>query len=109
MRMSDWSSDVCSSDLERALVAPREDILHRAEIARLDVDRAGLFARLCLGHPDRTDRRMAEHRARHVDIIDDSRPAAEDAVGKGLPFADRDGGKLDAIGDVADRVDARHR
>src|SRR3546814_17900477 len=32
MRISDWSSDVCSSDLLRPLLAPIEDDMHRGAI-----------------------------------------------------------------------------
>ncbi len=52
---------------------------------------------------------MAEHRARNIAIVDHRRLFAVEGVRKGLPLADRHGRKLDAVGDVADREDARHR
>ena len=72
----------------------------------IGLDGAELVARLALGHADAGDRRMAEHRARDVGIIDPGRLVAEHGVGEGLALADRDRGQLDAVGDVADRVDA---
>ena len=42
-------------------------------------------------------------------MIDLNRALAEHRVGKGVAFADRDRRQVDAVGDVADRVDVRHR
>src|SRR3546814_20071150 len=79
MRISDWSSDVCSSDLdadhhvglrmddqlvERALVAVGEHILHRPEVGGVDLDLTELAARLGLGHAHARHRRMAEYGGR---------------------------------------------
>src|SRR3546814_7194898 len=62
MRISDWSSDVCSSDLERGLAPPRIETFdpvpqfgkrHDAQVKLLFVDRgepvhhAGIGTRLC--------------------------------------------------------------
>ncbi len=48
---------------------------------------------------------MAEHGRGDAAIVDGRRLVAEHGVGERLPLADRDGGQLDAVGDVADGVD----
>src|SRR3546814_10897121 len=81
MRISDWSSDVCSSDLERAgLRADADDVAiadlaDRAAAERLgaDVDRAGHLAR-CARPPAIGDQRHAksavlEHAARRGERV----------------------------------------
>ena len=95
--------------VQRPFVAAGEDIFHRPEIAGVDAHCAQLVACLCLGHPDRADRGMAEHRARDIGIVDGRRLAAENAVGERLPLADRHRRQLDTIGHIADGIDARHR
>ena len=44
-----------------------------------------------------------------VDVIDLHRTLAEHGVGEGMALADRDRRQIDAMGDVADRIDVRHR
>src|SRR3546814_12906564 len=81
MRISDWSSDVCSSDLERAgLRADADDVAiadlaDRAAAERLgaDVDRAGHLAR-CARHPAIGDQSHAksavlEHAERRGELV----------------------------------------
>ena len=61
-------------------------------------------------HPHGADRRLAEHRRRHVHVVDRRRLAAEERRARGdMPLVDRDRRQVDAVGHVADRVDARHR
>src|SRR3546814_3752197 len=51
MRISDWSSDVCSSDLEGRRLRQPGDLDHLPSQLRLDaLDRAG--GRRCTGHHD---------------------------------------------------------
>src|SRR3546814_3360382 len=42
MRISDWSSDVCSSDLKRAVASIREDMGHVVVAGAIEVDLGGL-------------------------------------------------------------------
>src|SRR3546814_11616929 len=47
MRISDWSSDVCSSDLQRALRALEQDAAAGAAcLVKLEPDRRGIFENL---------------------------------------------------------------
>src|SRR3546814_3658799 len=73
MRISDWSSDVCSSDLVEAVVAPAHAHLDRhRHLHRLDAgldQRRGEFQ---VAHQRRTGvaiRHLA-HRTAHVDVDD---------------------------------------
>src|SRR3546814_7513623 len=59
MRISDWSSDVCSSDLERFMASPRN--LYEQFGQRVPVDLATLRpARWCVGRLDRDTRAEAD-------------------------------------------------
>ena len=67
-------------------------------------------ARLGFGEADDADLGLGEHRGRHFGVIDlDVGLLAEHGVGEGVAFADRDRRERDAVGDVADRIDVRHR
>ena len=66
-------------------------------------------AGLRLGQADHADLGLGEHRGRHVRVVDLRRLAAEHGVGEGMAFADRNRRQSDAVGDVADRIDVRHR
>ena len=90
---------------QHAGVAAGQRRLHRPERRLVDVDRGELRARLGLGQADDADLRLGEHRGRHVGVIDLRRALAEHGVGEGMALADRDRRQVDAIGDVADRVD----
>ena len=70
---------------------------------------AKLRPRLRLGQADDADLGLGEHRGRHVGVVDRGRLAAEHGVGEGMALADRDRRQVDAVGDVADRVDVRRR
>ena len=82
--------------------------LDRAEIGLVDIDMGELRAGFLLGQPDRADFGLREHRGRDRRMIDLHGALAEHGVGKGVALADRDGGQVDAVGDVADGVDVRH-
>src|SRR3546814_6207212 len=62
MRISDWSSDVCSSDLGRGTIDPgvhdREDAPHAGELHRPQLARSErwAFARACVFHGGREGR-----------------------------------------------------
>ncbi len=53
------------------------------------------------------DFRRGEHRGRHTFAIDKNRPVAEDAIGEGMAFANRDRRQIDAVGEVAGGVNGR--
>src|SRR3546814_15172836 len=97
MRISDWSSDVCSSDLH---------ILHRPEVGGVDLDLTELVARLGLGHAHARHRRMAEYGGRDEAIIDPAGIIAQHSVGKSMALADRDRPPLNPFGVVATIIDA---
>ena len=59
--------------------------------------------------PDGTDFRLREYGARDVGVINPDLTLAEHRVGKGVALADRNRGQIEAMGDVADRIDAVHR
>src|SRR3546814_7637232 len=64
MRISDWSSDVCSSDLLHQQGGGRDALAHRAAGRRAD--------------PRDVGRHLSRRRASHVtDALEGSRPAAE--------------------------------
>ncbi|ABA48398.1 hypothetical protein BURPS1710b_0499 [Burkholderia pseudomallei 1710b] len=94
---------------ERLFVAAGQRVPQRAERRLVDVERAELGARLRLGEPDRRDLRLAEHRGRNVAMIGGDPLAAEQVRREQHAVARRDGRQLRARGDVADRVDRRHR
>ena len=66
-------------------------------------------SRLRFGEPDGADFRLREHRGRNVGVVDHRRPVAEHGVGEGVPLADRHRRQIDAMGDIAHRIDMRHR
>ncbi len=70
---------------------------------------AELRARLGLGETDGADLRLREHRGRDVGVIHLHLALAEHGVGEGMALADRDRRQVEAMGDVADRVDAVDR
>ena len=94
---------------EGAHVAGGERHLQRAERGLVHVDFRQPLAGLCLGQADRADLRLGEHGGRDIGMVDRSRLVAEHGVGEGVPLADRDRREVDTVGDVADRVDVRHR
>ena len=93
----------------RALLAAGERVLHRPEARAIDVDRADLDARLGLGQADRRDRRLAEDGGRHVGRVELRRIVVEQRLGQGPRLGDRHRRQVQAVGDVADRVDRRDR
>src|SRR4051794_22906325 len=70
---------------------------------------AELRAGFRLGQADGADLRLREHGGRDVGVIDLHLALAEHAVGERMALADRDRRQVEAMGDVADRVDAVDR
>src|SRR3546814_1399539 len=71
MRISDWSSDVCSSDLRHHSLARRTDPLRSRPVRRADESVARAFVRLVvqpLRAAGRVSRRHHEPAAAHRDI-----------------------------------------
>ncbi len=92
--------------VQAAFVAARQDVFHRTEIGMIDLDRAKSVARFAFGHADRSDRRMAEHRAGHAGMINRVRfNPAEHRIRKRLPFANGDRGELHAVSHIAHGID----
>ena len=83
--------------------------LDRAEIGLVDIDMAELRARLRFGQADGADFGLREHRGRNGGVVDLNRALAEHGVGEGMALADRDRRQIDAMGDVADRIDVVDR
>jgi hypothetical protein len=61
-----------------------------------------------LGEANARSGRLAEHRRRDQVVMDRRRSIAEQRVGDGVAFADRDGCQRHAAGRVADCIDVRH-
>src|SRR3546814_12202397 len=84
MRISDWSSDVCSSDLVRAAVDGDLDAAHRPMLpekaAGLSADHHR-HAAILQGLEELRDQRIAEHEARAPRMADAVR-SEERRVGK---------------------------
>ncbi len=91
--------------VERALIAAGKDILHRPEITGVGLYLPQLVARFPLGHPDTRNRRMRKDRVGDAVMVNRPGRIAELRVGESMALADRDGGQLDAVGDVADGED----
>src|SRR5690606_7443570 len=92
--------------VQAALVTPGKDMLHRPEVRRVDLHYPQRVFRLAFGQTDAAQRRVAEDRAGNAGVIDCCRLVAENGVGESLPLADRHRSQLNAVGYVADRVDA---
>ena len=92
---------------DRMFAPARQRRLHRAEARAIDVDDVVALARLGLRQADGADFGRREHRARHVLMVDGDRLAAEHVIGEGMALADRHRRQIDAVGDVADRVNRR--
>ena len=93
--------------VQRAFVAAREHIAHRAEIARVHADGAialraspSVIPTDAIGGCENTAVGMHWHNQQPSGLV------AEHGVGKRLPLADRHRGQLDAVGDIAHRIDA---
>ena len=93
--------------VKRAFITASEDIFHRPKVRFINVDRAKLSARLIFGQADACDWRIGKHCSRDCTIIDRARVAAEDAVGKGMAFADGNWGQLHPVCYVSNRINAR--
>src|SRR3546814_5697668 len=79
MRISDWSSDVCSSDLVHEapdVLVGRHVVVHGGEHRPGGVDQVGRLS-LSLGHPDADGLHRARVGWRR------SRPSARDVAGEG--------------------------
>lgn len=83
-------------------------VIQRPEIGLVDVDVGMLRPRLGLIQPNGADLGLREHRRRNVGVIDPRRPVAEHSIGERMALADGDGGQIDAVRDIAHRVDVRH-
>ena len=94
---------------QHAGVAAGHRRLDRAEIGLVDVDVAELRARFGFGQADGADFGLREHRGRDGGVIDLDRALAEHGVGEGMALADRHRRQVDAMGDVADRIDVVDR
>ena len=93
---------------QRLQLRPGEQRPHGAERRGIDLDVAAL-GRFLFGQADaRQFVRAGIDRARDQAVIDVARMVAEDRVGEGVPLADRDGGQVHAVGDVAHGKDRRH-
>ena len=90
-------------------VTARHRRLHRLEIGLVDVDVTELRARLAFRQSHGADLGLREHRGRNVGVVDLNRALAEHRIRERMTLADRDRRQVDAMGDVADRVDVRHR
>src|SRR3546814_7050610 len=88
MRSSDWSSDVCSSDLERHLDLGRAAIIGiavRTAVPIDDISRPGIYRAADIGH--RLDREAAvvggpgrnlfrREEREHIDVVAERKPVA---------------------------------
>ena len=80
----------------------------RLELGAVDADLGEAGARVGLRETDRADVRMREHRRRDVQVVDPPLGAAEQVVDQRHRLGERNRRQLDAIDDVADRIDPRH-
>src|ERR1700732_97855 len=70
---------------------------------------AELRARLRFRQSHHADLRLGKHRGRNVGVVDLNRTLAEYCIRKGVALADRDRRQVNAMGDIPDRVNVRHR
>src|SRR3546814_2171728 len=102
MRISDWSSDVCSSDLVRAAVDGDLDAAHRPMLpekaAGLSADHHR-HAAILQGLEELRDQRIAEHEARAPRMAD-----AVCQVARAQPQADRKSTSLKSSQSCASRM-----
>src|SRR3546814_15960947 len=115
MRISDWSSDVCSSDLARRARHQRVfrhygagHILERFGGARFDV-RGGLFDAQALERRQPADRRFGAEAACGTDVVDEAVRALDLLDLRILPVEDEAGDvdatrAIDTVGAQADLV-----
>ena len=79
--------------------------LQRAERRLVDINDSELRPRLRLGEAHGADLGLREHGGRNIDVIDLDRPLAENRIGESVALTDRYRRQIEAMGDVADRID----
>src|SRR5262245_4212490 len=94
---------------QHPLVAPRQRMLQGLEVRLIHVELGYQLARDMLGKADGAEFRRGKDRGRHERMVHLGRLVAELSVGKCLPLTDRNGGKIDTVGYVPNRIDVRHR